>query len=240
MSDAPNYGSTEMATDPTRPVESEPDYSEPIHMGTFRAVTSPSDYHQKLAEAIDLKLEQESGYGKSVSIIAAVLADEQVVAPATLQWWKDTCDYWDKQAEERDNRIAVQVASSKDLEQQLVALREIEADAKIRLDDRQQRLDAQEQQLAALRTAAECSYCGNPIQETDSVVVKTYCGQACVTCTDEHAYVELEQQLAALRTKAAEAENMLALAVKGRLMTSVSLHPVEIALAALRTGDSDA
>jgi len=181
-------------------------------MGTFRAVTSPSDYHQKLAEAIDLKLEQESGYGKSVSIIAAVLADEQVVAPATLQWWKDTCDYWDKQAEERDNRIAVQVASSKDLEQQ----------------------------LAALRTAAECSYCGNPIQETDSVVVKTYCGQACVTCTDEHAYVELEQQLAALRTKAAEAENMLALAVKGRLMTSVSLHPVEIALAALRTGDSDA
>jgi len=152
-----------MATDPTRPVESEPDYSEPIHMGTFRAVTSPSDYHQKLAEAIDLKLEQESGYGKSVSIIAAVLADEQVVAPATLQWWKDTCDYWDKQAEERDNRIAVQVASSKDL----------------------------------------------------------------------------EQQLADLRAKVAEAENMLALAVKGRLMTSVSLHPVEIALAALRTGDSD-
>ena len=40
--------------------------------------------------------------------------------------------------------------------------------------------------------------------------------------------------VAALRAQVTEAEKMLVLAIKGRLMTSVSLHPVEIALAALR------
>jgi len=43
-----------------------------------------------------------------------------------------------------------------------------------------------------------------------------------------------------LEAAVAEADHMLELAIKGRLMTSVSLHPVEIALAGLRsTGDSD-
>ncbi len=54
-----------------------------------------------------------------------------------LQWWMDTCGYWHKQAEERDNRIAVQVASSKDLEKQIAALRA--------------ELHAKNEQLAALR-----------------------------------------------------------------------------------------
>ena len=53
------------------------------------------------------------------------------------------------------------------------------------------------------------------------------------------AQIKAEREVVNLRAKVAEAENMLALAVKGRLMTSVSLHPVEIALAALRAGGSD-
>jgi len=49
-----------------------------------------------------------------------------------------------------------------------------------------------------------------------------------------------ELKVERLEAGAAEADHMLELAIKGRLMTSVSLHPVEVALAALRsTGEND-
>ncbi len=34
----------------------------------------------------------------------------------------------------------------------------------------------------------ECSYCNNPIQDDDAVIVKVYCSNTCYDCTDEEAY----------------------------------------------------